>query len=237
MIVRKLPRIGIVILLATIVCAAADKDKQTKDMLGQTDALVGSPVLHQRNARYRLQAGDVLELDFLFTPEEFNQEVTIEPDGYITVRGIGDLHVAGLTKQQLSEVLQKAYTKAKILRKPVITVELMEFEKPYFIVGGQVHKPGKYDLHGETTVTQAVAIAEGFKESAKHSQVLLFRQVSEGWLEVKKLNVKEMLRAGNLREDIRLRPGDMVYVPQNALSKIKPFIPRAGFGISLYRDK
>ena len=80
------------------------------------------------------------------------------------------------------------------------------------------------------TLTEAVAMAGGFNETAKHSQVLLFRRVNDDWLEAKMFNVKQMLKQGNLHEDPTLHPGDMVYVPKNALSKIKPFIPNAGVG-------
>src|SRR5437660_1384675 len=185
------------------------------------------PMLQRRNQRYQLHSADVLELSFPFTPE-FNQTVTVQPDGYITLRGLSDFHVAVQTKPELTRALQTAF--AKILHEPVITVDLKDFEKPYFIAGGEVARPGKYELRGDTTVTQAVAIAGGFKDSAKHSQVLLFRRISDDWAAAKILNVKKMLRGGNLQEDSHLQPGDMLFVPKNAISKIKPFIPIPGIG-------
>jgi hypothetical protein len=65
-------------------------------------------------------------------------------------------------------------------------------------------------------------------DTAKHSQVLLFRRVSDEWTQAKLVNVKQMFNEKNLREDPVLHPGDMLYVPKNALSKIKPFIPNYG---------
>lgn len=183
--------------------------------------------LSRRDNRYRLSEGDVLDLDFPFTPE-FNQKVTVLPDGYISLRGIGSLHVEGDTIPELRQSLQKTYT--KILRKPVITVTLKDFEKPYFIVGGQVRRPGKFDLRGDTTVMQAVDIAGGFNDNAKHSQIMLFRRTSTGWIEVKKLDLKAMLRGKNLNEDLHLQPGDMLFVPKSTVSKIKEFIPSTGMG-------
>jgi hypothetical protein len=55
--------------------------------------------------------------------------------------------------------------------------------------------------------------------------VVLFRRVSDQWTEARVLDVKKMLNAGNLSEDYILRPGDMIYVPQNTISKIARFIP------------
>ena len=183
------------------------------------------PELQRRNPRYQLCKGDTFDLTFPFTPE-FNQTVTVHPDGYITLTSLGDLYVAGKTVPELREALQTAY--AKILHDPVINVVLKDFEKPYFIAGGQIGRPGKYDLRDDTTLTEAIAIAGGFTGSSKHSQVLLFRRVSNDWAEVKVLNVKKMFQAGNLTEDLHLQPGDMFYVPQNAISKIKPWVPYTG---------
>lgn len=181
----------------------------------------------ERYPRYQLAAGDVFDLAFAFTPD-FNQTISIQPDGYVTLRDIGDLQVQGMTVPQLTEALKKAY--GKILRDPEITIVLKDFQKPYFTASGAVGRPGKYELRGPVTVSEAVAMAGGFTDKAKHSQVLLFRRVSDDWFEVKKLNVKSVLQ-GKYQEDVHLRPGDMVFVPQNFISKIKQFLPNAGLNV------
>jgi len=181
----------------------------------------------QRHPRYKLQPGDVFDISFELNPE-FNQTVTVQPDGYITLRGIGDLEVKGQTVPELTATLRTAYN--RILNDPLISVILKDFEKPYFVADGQVGHPGKYDLRGDTTLTQAIAMAGGFLDSAKHSQVLLFRKASEGWYSAEIIDVKKMEKAGNLREDPQLRPGDMLFVPKNHFSKIRPFIPGSSMG-------
>ena len=186
------------------------------------------PALQHRNPRYLVQRSDILEISFTFTPE-YNRTVTVQPDGYISLRDLPDLHVEGKTTPEVAELIKSSY--AKILHNPAVTVELKEFEKPYFIAGGQMAKPGKYDLRGETTLTQAVAMAGGFTEKSKHSQVLLFRRASNDWVEARLFDVKQMLAQADLREDPILQPGDMIFVPQNALSKIAPYIPRVNLGI------
>jgi polysaccharide export outer membrane protein len=184
-----------------------------------------NPALRKRGWRYTVHPSDTLQLTFPLTPE-FNQTIIVQPDGYISLFDIGDLLATGQTLPDLAESLQRAY--GKILRAPVIFVDAKDFEKPYFVVGGEVDKPGKFDWRGEVTVTQAVILAGGFKDSAKHSQVLLFRRVSDEWAEVKLINVKKMINTKNLSEDPELQPGDMLYVPKNVISKIKPFIPITG---------
>src|SRR5262245_4943214 len=67
------------------------------------------PALHQRYPRYRLRSSDVIDLTFRFTPE-FNQEVTVQPDGFIQARGLpNDVYVQGLTVAEMTTALQKAY--------------------------------------------------------------------------------------------------------------------------------
>lgn len=182
----------------------------------------------QRYPRYELRADDVVDLFFEFTPE-FNQTLTVQPDGYITLRGVGDVHVAGLTVPEITETIRTAY--GKILQDPAIAIVLKDFEKPYFTISGQVGRPGKYELRGDTTVTEAIAIAGGFNSSAKHSQVVLFRRVSRDLYEAKLINVKRMLKSRDLSEDLHLKTGDTLFVPQNSLSKIRPFVPNPGVGV------
>jgi len=190
------------------------------------------PALQRRNPRYQVQRLDTLILDFPLTPE-FDDTVLVQPDGYISLRGVGDIHVEGQTLPELTQSLRTTY--AKILHDPIINVSLKDFEHPYFVASGEVGKPGKYDVHGDTTVTQAVAEAGGFTDRAKHSQVLLFRRVSNDWVEVKKVNVKRLLQAKNLQEDLQLQSGDTVFVPKSALSKVKPWIQYPSLSVLLYR--
>ncbi len=181
-----------------------------------------------RTPRYKIAPGDSFDVTFELSPE-FNQTgVAVQPDGFVTLRSIGDIKVQGQTVPQLTQTLRAAY--GKILNNPIISVSLKDFEKPYFVADGQLGHPGKYDLRGDTTLTQAIAIAGGFTDASKHSQVLLFRRVSDQWMEAKIINVKKMEKSGNLAEDPLLHPGDMLFVPKNTMSKIDKFFPSASMG-------
>jgi protein involved in polysaccharide export with SLBB domain len=187
-----------------------------------------APATFWTSGRYRITPSDVLELRFPYVPE-FDQTVTVQPDGYISLRRAGDLRVQGWTLPEVKLMLTEAY--ADILREPVINIVLTEFEKPYFIATGEVARPGKYELRGATTLTQGLALAGGQTSAAKHSQVILFRRFLAELLEVKQIDVKKMYAARDLSEDPLLRPGDTVFVPKNALSKIAPFIPQPAIGL------
>ena len=189
---------------------------------------VAGPQFKPRTSRYHIEAGDTFDLTFELSPE-FNQlGVSVQPDGFVTLRNVGEVKVAGETVPELTESLRQAY--GKILNNPMISVVLKEFEKPYFIADGQVSKPGKYEMHGTMTLTQAIAVAGGFQSSAKHSQVVLFRRIDDQWTEAQLINVKKMEKTRNLNEDPVVHPGDMLFVPKNTLSKIDRLIPNMSMG-------
>ena len=189
---------------------------------------VTHPQLRTRNPRYRLQPNDILELSFRYTPE-FDQEVTVQPDGFVQLKGLSnDVKIQGQTVPEVIESIKKAY--ANVLNDPVVSVVLRDFEKPYFVAGGQVGKPGKYDLRGPTSAAQAIAIAGGFSEYAKNKQVLLFRRYTDDTVEVKVLNLKQALNKKDPREDLMLEPGDMLFVPKTFMATIDRFLPRSSLG-------
>jgi polysaccharide export outer membrane protein len=186
--------------------------------------------LQWTSGRYRLSPSDVIEVKFPYVPE-FDQTVTLQPDGYVSLRTIGDVRVQGRTLPEAQALISEKY--AEILKNPTVNIVLKEFEKPYFMVAGQVERPGKYELRGATTLTQALVLAGGHTWSAKHSQVVLFRRFMAEWLEVKQFDVKKMYAKRDLSEDPLLRPGDTILVPKSLLGKIGPLIPRPGLGFYL----
>src|SRR3989442_956481 len=174
--------------------------------------------------RYRLQPGDVFEVQFRYSPE-FNQTVTVQPDGYITLEIGGDLKVAGFTIEQTrTAILRQARTR---LQDPVATIVLKEFQRPYFVVAGEVGQPGKIEMRERVTAIQAIMLAGGMKETAKSSQVVVFRKINSDLAEVKLLNLKNIRRTSDLENDLTLQAGDMVFVPRDKISKIERFMKLA----------
>jgi polysaccharide biosynthesis/export protein len=185
------------------------------------------PALQQRNPRYQVMRDDILNVSFPLSPE-LNQTVTIQPDGYITLLNVGSVFVQGMTVPQVTEAIKKAY--ANTLHDPIINVDLKDFQKPFFVVSGQVAKPGQYDLRYDTTASEAIAVAGGLMPTAK-TQVLIFHRVSSGWMEVKKFNLKDILNGKNVNEDAVLKPGDMIFVPEKFITNFRKYVP---YSLGLY---
>ncbi len=184
---------------------------------------VGEPAFGgERHPLYRLSKSDTVDVNFTFSPD-FNQTLTVQPDGFVALKGAGTLLAEGLTVPQMQLAVADAYR--AFLRDPEITVTLKDFDKPYFLASGEVARPGKYELRGDLTVNEAVAIAGGFTQQARHSQVVLFRRISAYVAESHVIDLKKMLDSRDIREDLHLQPGDFIFVPQSRISKIRKYIP------------
>ncbi|SPF43893.1 putative Polysaccharide export protein [Candidatus Sulfotelmatobacter kueseliae] len=210
-------------LLLAVAATAGAQAQPAAAQVGSAQANV--PQLEAR-PRYKIEPGDSFDIAFELSPE-FNQAaISVQPDGFVTLKGVGDLMVQGKTVPELTETLRQEY--GKFLNNPTVSVVLKDFQKPYFVADGQVLRPGKYDLRADTTLTEALAIAGGLTDASKHSHVQLYRRVSNGWTFAQIVNVKRMEKSGQLTEDPYLHPGDMLFVPKNNWSKVMPFIPRTG---------
>jgi polysaccharide biosynthesis/export protein len=185
--------------------------------LGEIPAFGG-----ERHPLYRLSKSDTMDVNFTFSPD-FNQTLTVMPDGFVALKGAGTLFAAGLTIPEVQQAVANAYR--TVLHEPEVTVTLKDFDKPYFLASGEVARPGKYELRGDLTVNEAVAIAGGLTQQARHSQVVVFRRISAYVAESHVIDLKKMLDTRDLHEDLHLQAGDFIFVPQSRISKIRKFVP------------
>jgi polysaccharide export outer membrane protein len=199
-----------------------DKENITGQTAGNTPQLTKS-----KGRRYRLNPGDVLEIVYRYTPE-FNQTVTIHPDGFIVLEIVGEVEVGGLTLEETRQKLIKKATQR--LKDPEITLLLKEFQKPYYIVSGEVSAPGKFVMNEAITALQAVMMAGGFKDSARVSQVFIFRKINKDLAEVKMLDLKKIKKTSDLEKDLNLESGDIIFVPRNKFSKFEKYIRLTSLG-------
>ncbi|HEX4486943.1 MAG TPA: polysaccharide biosynthesis/export family protein [Terriglobales bacterium] len=182
--------------------------------------------LRQR-PRYTLRSGDVIELQYRYTPE-LNQTVTVLPDGFVNLNQIGDVKLSDLTVSQAHDLIVK---KAEVrLNDPDINLILREYQRPYVVVAGEVTTPGKIDLRETTTAMQAILLSGGFKQSAHSNQVLLFRKINSDTAEVKTLRLTNVHKTAQLEQDAVLEPGDMLLVPRNKLENVSRYMKLFNIG-------
>ncbi len=196
---------------------------------GRADGTGNLQLGGERRPLYRLHRSDVLTLSFILSPE-FDQKLTVQPDGYVFLKNAGPVLAQGLTLEELRVAVKVAYT--GYLHDPQVAIALEEFEHPYFVAGGEVGHPGKYELRSDLTLMEAIQVAGGFTHEAKHSQVVLFRHVNDELFESHVFNLKKMLNEKKFGEVTLLQPGDLVFVPQNSLSKVERFLSKPS--LSMY---
>ena len=154
---------------------------------------------------YRIGTEDVLGILF-WREMEMSGDVTVRPDGMITLPLLGDVRAVGLSTDQLRDILQK--NASKILTDANVTVVVRQINSRKVYVTGQVGMSGAYPLVGPRTVLQAIAMAGGLTEYAKGEEILIVR----GSMTFK-FNYKEVLHGRKLEQNIQLQPGDQVLVP------------------------
>lgn len=164
---------------------------------------------------YRIHAGDQLDIKFFYNPE-LNEQVTVRPDGRISLQLVHEVMTAGLTPAELSAVLRDRYSKD--LAKPEITILVRTFGTQRVFVDGEVARPGLIPLSGSVTALQAISQAGGLKPTGKVSKVMVIRRDSENRPSSFSVDLRRALDGTDPARDILLQPFDIVFVPRSAIA-------------------
>ena len=190
--------------LALTVCSLAPVAAKDKDA-DKKPAPQGPAV----NEEYRLGPGDKLRIE-VYKDVQLSQSVQVRPDGKITLPLVGDLEATGNTPIELRDMITKSLK--EYVTNPTVTVIVVEALASKVYVMGEVTHPGTMELHGPTTILQALAMAGGFKEFANTKDVKVLRPNGDrGGVQTLKFNYKDVLN-GDARP-FYLRSGDTVVVP------------------------
>ena len=180
-------------------------------------AQVSGPETGQAPELYRIQPGDKISLKFFSNPELNELSIVVRPDGFISAQLIDDVKAGGRTVTELKKELERQYN--EILLTPMISVSVIDFVQPRIYVGGQINKPGRYDLREAKTVVQAVFLAGGFTRDARRSMVIHARPDGNGDWKIETANVMDILKQKGTARDLMLQDGDYVFVPDSKISQ------------------
>lgn len=172
---------------------------------------------------YVIRPGDQLQLDF-YLNSEFNREVTVRPDGAISLDLVGSVPAADKTPEQLASVLDQAYSQE--LRNPGVSVRLKNSPTWRVYVQGQVAHAGAFELQPGMTAMQAIADAGGVTDSAGPGEAVLIRRDACGNAQGMKVNLKaaDSGATGKGIEDVALMPSDVIVVPRSAIANLDLFV-------------
>jgi polysaccharide export outer membrane protein len=169
---------------------------------------------------YRLRQYDEVDIKFIYQPD-MNTHATVRPDGRISVPGMGELGVVGMTPAELEDLIEKE--SAAALREPEVTVVVTKLGDQRVYIGGEVESPGFVSLRPGMTLLQAVLQTGGPKKTAKLDSVLLLTPAADGQFAAARVNLAQVVEDG-VPERVRLRPNDVVYVPPTWVANANVFV-------------
>jgi polysaccharide biosynthesis/export protein len=177
-----------------------------------TFSLLSFAQIFAQSDDYKVGIGDILEVRIL-KPEPSTDRTTVTPSGQISVAYIGSLHVKDKTITEVQKEIQWRLASG-YLKYPVVVVSLIESRSMNFTVSGEVIHPGSFQLQEKTTVLKAISMAGGFTRFGSKSRVKLLRPFPDkpGYDSIK-INLQKAMN-GDAREDIMLKPGDIVIVSE-----------------------
>lgn len=161
---------------------------------------------------YLLGAGDRIRID-VFNVPEYSGEFSVLADGSINLPVVGRVVVEGLTLTQASQVISQRYL--QVIRRPFVTVSLLEMRPVTVAIAGEISRPGSYTLDPDTPprLTMALQQAGGVRQSANIRQVQIRRQRATQGIDVLTVDLRQLIQTGDLRQDPLLRAGDEVVIP------------------------
>jgi polysaccharide export outer membrane protein len=173
---------------------------------GTGTASTGMPIASD----YVIGPDDVLSIVF-WRDADMTQEVTVRPDGNITLPLMGDVKAVGLRPAELRDVIAKSAS--KFIEDPNVTVVVKQINSRNVFITGGVTRPGPYPVSGQMTVLQLITVAGGLTEFADAKKIRILR-VENGRTQSLNFNYNEVMDGKKLEQNIVLKPGDSVMVKQ-----------------------
>ena len=171
-----------------------------------------------------LKPGDTLSITVLQDPK-LDRNVTIDPSGEIAFPLAGHIRARGLTPLALENILKSKLKNSYKDENLDVTVAVLaapkeipeEDLKPKVFITGEVIRPGSYVVRQPTTLMQAIALAGGVGPFAAKSRIQVRRKGAGGDETIFMFNYRAYEAGADLEGNIRLRPGDVIMVPERGL--------------------
>jgi polysaccharide export outer membrane protein len=201
-----------------------DSSKQVKRM--NESILMGNLSLAAKRSAtrdYRIGPEDLLDIS-VYEDEKLNKTVRVSSQGDISLPLLGVLKVEGLTAVQLEREIKDLLSE-RLYQNPHVSVFIKEYRGQRISVIGAVEKPGVYDVMGQKTVLEGLALAGGLKEDAGQLLFLIrppssdekspekARDSEERMPETLVIDLEELLVKGNLSLNLPLKNGDVLNIP------------------------
>jgi len=167
-------------------------------------------------AEYRIGIGDTININVWKNPD-LSVTVPVRPDGMISAPLVGDLLVAGFTPKEVSSHIEIRLK--EFIRTPNVVVIMTTLGSTQYLsrvrVTGAVVTNVSLNHQQGVTLLDAILAAGGPNEFANSSETKLFRRIQDETVLIP-INLESILIQGNLTENIILKPGDTITVPERS---------------------
>lgn len=204
--------IGSTLLLSSIL------QGQTQRNLGSSSRIESSSNL---NPNYRLNSRDRIAIS-VFDEPDLSLQQTIDARGEIKVPLIDVFHVQGMTIREVEKMLERQYVEQKILRAPIVSLDVLAYAPKEVSVLGAVTRPGLIQFPPEVEkidIVEVISMVGDFTPLAKSKDVKITRTLSNGSTTTIRVNVEEMIEGKKNRSTPRvyIYPGDQIFVEEHFL--------------------
>lgn len=164
-----------------------------------------------RQSEYVVGPSDVLKVNVWKAPD-LSVEVTVRPDGTVTLPLIGDLKAAQRTPSQLRVEIKRRLSAFLKDDNPAIEVIVAEANSYRFTVAGNVERAGLFTSKHYVTVSEALALAGGPNRYADLDQVVVVRHDKEGFRTIP-ISLKLVYSGQRPDMDLVILTADRIFVP------------------------
>ena len=175
----------------------------------------------ERVVEYYIAPSDKLEI-FVWQNADLTKIVSVRPDGKLAYPLVGTINAAGLTLDQLQNIIQEKL--AIYIRFPQVVVSLLESAGNKVVVLGQVNYPGIFTFKGNAiSLIEVIAMAGDFTVDGRRESVMVISDNFSENPKVRKINALTAIREGAPTADIFIKPDDVVYVPRSTIADFSKF--------------
>ncbi|MGA8758793.1 MAG: polysaccharide biosynthesis/export family protein [Stellaceae bacterium] len=172
-------------------------------------------------SEYRIRPGDQLDIKFYYSTN-LNEQVTVRPDGAISLQLIDEVMAAGLTPRQLTQTLRERYR--GLIEQPAVSVNVRSFTGQVVYAGGEVVTPQMINLVPGLTVMQAILHAGGMRDTADARDVILIRKGPQNQPIPYRVDLSDQaLERGSRDFGVALQPSDVIYVAKSPIARADQF--------------
>jgi len=210
----------VVVLFCLFACGGGSKNIDTVTVSDASQVPeIDEPVVSE----FILGIGDELAIR-VWGQEDLNRKVRLDVSGEFYYPFVGYINAAGMSIKDLRQTVNEGLLRYYV--NPQVGIEVLSMRSLKTFVLGEVKSPGVYVLDGTESAVEVISKAGGFTDDSNKSSVILIRgDFEDPYLQ--RLNIQDFLVKGDVRENVLLEPGDVIYVPSSFIADIRTFFKTA----------